>query len=375
MSVPGEGPQLDTTTMTPLCTNEASGDTNAPQVSVLILVGRYEDRCKRAVASLLRMRGDISLEILLVDIEPKGVHRLSAITRLSPAVRVILGSHSAGYGHNLALGMAAARAPLAACVEEHTAVAPDWAQQLVAAFADPAVAVVGPRLVPDRPPTALPGVSVLEDPAAWVLGKPMARVQNCCYRKERLAPYVERLADLLNAEATLHGWLRRDGYKVLALHSLLIAHSDELRRRDYAMGKFFSGWNAMAARSRLIDESLFRRVGKAFAVLLLWPLTALRWLPWRHEGQVRTAMWRAAPLLCAVDFISAVGMAMGLLLGSRRSSASFLAIETNAFRRWRPLEEIEYLFLAEDSFTTAPAVAHGHSDTPSAIKEPHGAKL
>lgn len=48
--------------------------------------------------------------------------------------------------------------------EEHTAVAPDWAQQLVAAFADPAVAVVGPRLVPDRPPTDLPGVSILDDP-------------------------------------------------------------------------------------------------------------------------------------------------------------------------------------------------------------------
>ncbi len=375
MSVPGEEPLLNIAAMAPRFMSEAPGDKSAPQVSVLILVGRYEERCKRAVVSLLRMRGDISLEILLVDIEPQGAHRLTAITQLSPVVRVIPGSHSAGYGPNLALGMAAARAPLAACVEEHTAVAPDWAQQLVAAFADPAVAVVGPRLVPDRPRTNLPGVSVLDDPAAWVLGKPMARVQNCCYRKERLAPYVEQLADLLNAEATLHGWLRRDGYKVLAAHTLLIVHSDELRRRDYAAGKFFSGWNAMAARSRLIGESPFRRASKAFALLLLWPLTALRWLPWRHAGHVRPALWRAAPILCAIDFISAVGMAMGLLLGSRRSSESFLAIETNAYRRWRPLEDIEYLFQSEDSFNASPAVAQGDTDAPCASKELHEAKF
>ena len=117
MSVPGEEALLNTAGMAPLFMSETPGDKNAPQVSVLILVGRYEDRCKRAVASLLRMRGDISLEILLVDIEPQGAHRLTAITQLSPAVRVISGSHSAGYGHNLALGMAAARAPLAAVVE------------------------------------------------------------------------------------------------------------------------------------------------------------------------------------------------------------------------------------------------------------------
>jgi hypothetical protein len=264
--------------------------------------------------------------------------------------------------------MAAARAPLVACMEEHTAVAPDWAQQLVTAFADPAVAVVGPRLVPDRPQAALPGVSVLDDPAAWVLGKPMARVQNCCYRKERLDPYVEQLADLLNAEATLHGWLRRDGYRVLAVHSLLILHSDELRRRDYATGKFFSGWNAMAARSRLIGEARLRRTGKALALLLLWPLTGRRWLPWRHEGQLRSALWRAAPMLFAIDFISAAGMAMGLLFGSRQASAAFLAIETNAFRLWRPLEDIEYLFQPEESATDSPAAAQGHLNTPAAGK-------
>ena len=332
----------------------------APDLSIVLVVGRRRNRAARALASLLAQLPDASLEVLLLDCAPPG-----AAPPLPgsdhPAVRQVPLPPATLFGAAKAAGVRLAVAPVVAFLEEHCEVAPGWAAALLAAHRGPwagvgaevhetidaerlrpAASGRGPGLrqppAVGRPTSASRIVALMNYhpwlPPARRAEHDMLPGNNASFKRDLLLAYGDRLEGLLRAEIVLHTRLRRDGHRLLLEPDAKFAHLDDTRfasvcRSFYLFHRCYGpsrarefGWTA--AR-RLLYIAATPAIPLYFLVRLLLVLA-------RRRPRLLGAALAASPWMLGTQLAGATGQAAGLLFGIGDAEARFTDYELNQAR-------------------------------------------
>jgi GT2 family glycosyltransferase len=302
----------------------------APLLSVIVVVGALRERVGECLASLLAQDALADLEVLLVDLAPElgppGYADHPAVRRLPlPAATTF----AAARAH----GVAAARAPVVAFLEEHTRVLAGWAAALIDAHRGP-WAGVGPEIHPDNPGVGLADVTYL---LSYGLFSPPQRSRevalipghNASYKRAVLLGLGDRLVTLLGNDNVLMARLRRDGHRLYLEARARVAH-----RNETSLGSILRGYAPYhrlygALRARELDWSPARRL----AYVALTPLIPLYYVGHfsaflaRHDRRALAVFARHLHIVLGTQLLSALSQAVGLLFGPGRTAARFTRYE------------------------------------------------
>jgi len=131
-------------------TGQVSGTATAPDVTVVLCTsGRRPESLVRCIGSLGQLTGP-TIEIIVVD---NGRHPSLRDLEVPRSIRVI---HEPRRGLDIARnrGVAEAKAPIVAFIDDDCEATPEWTERLVTAFTDPDVACVTGRVVTANPELA-----------------------------------------------------------------------------------------------------------------------------------------------------------------------------------------------------------------------------
>jgi GT2 family glycosyltransferase len=308
-----------------------------PDLSVILVVGERRDRAVVALASVLSQEAVDRLEVLLLDLAPGEPPPVPGSAH--PAVRTVRLPPDTLFSAAKALGVARASAPAVAVLEEHCWAYPGWAAALIEAHRGP-WAAVGAEVHNGNPSTPLSRTIAIINYYPWMA--PARRAEhamlpghNSSFKRDVLLAYGNELGELLRAEIVLHVRLHRDGHRLLLEPAAKFAHVNESTLRSAGLGRFL--WNRCYGpmRARTFGWPLARRAFYVLAtplvpvyslVLLVSRLSRLR------PDLVRPAL-AAAPQILALQLVSALGLALGLLFGIGNAEARFSLYEMNEYRQ------------------------------------------
>jgi glycosyltransferase involved in cell wall biosynthesis len=108
-------------------------DSNAPTLSVIVAAHDEERALPRCLEALAAARGDLALEVIVVD--NASTDRTAEVAARFPGVRVVP-CPTLGAVHAKTAGVAAATAPLVAVIDADSTCPPDWLARIHRAFSD-----------------------------------------------------------------------------------------------------------------------------------------------------------------------------------------------------------------------------------------------
>ncbi len=301
-----------------------------PELSAILVVGGRREYAAACIASLLEQDLGARLEIVLVDVAP-GAAAIPAAG--SPRVRALSLPRGTLFAEARTAGVAAARAPVVAFLEEHTLVRPGWGEALLAAHAGPWVAV-GPRIANANPQfgkSAVIGLLNYGD-YAGESGRGERRAvpgHNSSYKTAALRALGENLADALANDLVLQERLRAAGGRCFFEPAAVVAHRNERGLGSIGRGIFLWYRCYGPLRARQGRWTLARRALYVLAVPLLPFYFASHAIP--RLARARTAGWpllvRHLPFVLGMQLCGAVGQAVGLVCGAGDAPARFSEYE------------------------------------------------
>src|SRR5262245_14489301 len=183
------------------------GPSDAPRLSVVLVVGDLRTRAEECLASLLRQASADQMEVLLFDVAKIPARPLAGSDH--PSVRRIPLPPGTPFTNARAEGVRRARAPYVAFLEEHCRVRAGWIDALLAAHAGP-WAGVGGEVHNGNGETPRSETIALMTYGTWV---PVAQRDedathlpghNASFRRDRLLEFGEELDLLLVSDINLH---------------------------------------------------------------------------------------------------------------------------------------------------------------------------
>lgn len=294
-----------------------------PALSVLVVVGDLRRRAGPCLRSLLDQRlgperapGD-GLEIVLLDRGSPGCAPVPHAD--APRVRVLRQPPGATFAAMRARGVAAARAPVVAFLEEHVRARPGWAAAQLAAFRDGWDGVGAAVVVanPGRGPAELVGLlsyGLFSPPLAGGESE-LLPGHNASYRTALLRSLGDDLEPLLHADLELQRHLRTEGHRLCLAPAAVIEHLSEGSRRRYACGLFLFYRCYAPLRARAWPR--WRRALYVLATPLVpvYAAVCLVRLLVRRRSPHLALLLRNLPAVLAIQLCGAAGQAVGLLFG------------------------------------------------------------
>jgi GT2 family glycosyltransferase len=307
----------------------------SPELTAILTVDVQRKRGEIALQAMLAQTLLPRMEILILD---RGLHAHPPLNGSEhPNVRTVLLDGRCGYGEALASGVAAARCPVVAFVEEHVQVFPDWAAALVEAHHGPWVAVCG-EIYPghlDQPAAIRTELVSRQRWSAPARGGEAAvlRWQNVSYKREVLLGLGDRLPQYLQSEGALFRRLRREGGRLYIEPAAKMVHAHEYSTRVFLTGTLYSSRSGAASAARVLGrglEGFWRPFASALVGPLRWPLVLYRRTRELPDAKFWTGVyWRNFSFVLLYYAMAALGTLQGLLLGAGDSSARFLDFEIN----------------------------------------------
>jgi len=282
-----------------------------PRLSVVMLLpDGYESR-RRAISYVAKQTQREQIELVLVapanvDVQPDqkqlesfGSHQLLKLAEFTNP------------GQGFAAGIRAARAPVAAYVEEHSFPEPNWAHALLLAHEGP-YAAVGCAMGNANPGTVCSWANLFEEfgpvvaPAASGVASYLGG-HHTSYKREVLLAYGDDLPNLLDNEMALHIDLRGRGHQLYLAGDAVSNHVNISQPWAYWRQAFLGQRSFAATRAASQNWSLGRRAIYILASPII-PVVRL----WRILKEMRRAR-RAAQLLPRALLFLIPGLTCGML--------------------------------------------------------------
>lgn len=310
------------------------GAANAPELSIVLVVGALRGRAEECLRSVLREEASRRVEVLVMDLAQAIAPPLAAADH--PSVRTLALEPGTAYASARAEGVRRARAPVVAFLEEHCRMKPGWIEAVLAAHSGP-WAGVGGEVHNGNPRAAMSATIALMNYAPWL---PPARRDedaahlpghNSSFLRDRLLAFGPELDLLLVSDINLHRRLRLAGERLLLDPAVRFEHINETGFGSLARGYYLwhrlYGWS----RARVFRWPLWRRffyIAVAPAIPFYFLVRQYREIR-RLRPDLIPAFARGLPLIWAAQTISAFGQAVGLLFGAGDTASRFTRFELN----------------------------------------------
>jgi glycosyltransferase involved in cell wall biosynthesis len=309
-----------------------------PDLSVLITAGNHRERVANALASVLTQKIADRLEAIVLECGDAHNPPLQGSDRSN--VKTVHFAKGVSAGQVRAAAVRMARAPFVAFLEEHAAVAPGWAEAILAAFAKDEWAAVGPEIVNGNQKCGVSDVLSLGFYPLYEMN-PMRQEEtwlpfhNSAYRRDTIMKYDQELEILFALEILLQWRLRRDGHHLLLDPAMKVIHYYETdilavwRANRNASQVFAANW------SKLYSWSTGRRIIRILStpvMPLVRSLKLLRILFKRRPDQLGRFV-KGLPVMLLSHSADATGEFLGLLFGAGAADIRYLDHSVNAPRR------------------------------------------
>lgn len=292
---------------------------NLPLLSAIVVVGPCRTRAQRVINALGAQTVVESIEIIVVDLAPRGTPSLHA----SPNTHVTYLSRSevALWSRARFEAIQHARAPVVAFIEDHCFPARDWAAALIETHKSSWVAV-GYAFTNANPQTYLGRGGMVNDYGLWLhpaQGGAAALLpgNNVSYKRDVLLSFGNELEKLLTPDFNLQEILRERGLPMCIEPKALAAHQNFTRLAplmcaNYAYARLLAG-----RRSQIQAWSWVRRVLYGLLTPVSAPtLGTLRLLlSLRGRRSLVPMVLAGLPVYTLTHLWSAVGEAVGYLFG------------------------------------------------------------
>ena len=286
--------------------------TDGPALSVVIASVNglpYLTRCLDALA-----RNAPEAEVVVADATDEPTRVL--VRERWPAVRLVHDGRVTTVPGLRAAGIAVARAPCVAVIEDHCLVRPGWSSRIVAWHEEGKAAVGGPvnNVVVHR---ARDWAAFFCEYSAFVEPMPLGPAaaltgMNVSYDRSAVAA-MQDLLDEGRWEGWLHDRLRRRGIELWLDPELVIDHDKDLGFREFASQRYhYSRAHAGMRNPELGWKRVVYLLGSPLLVPLLYARTARNVA---RAPALRRAFLRATPLVAVYIAIWAFGEAVGYAAG------------------------------------------------------------
>jgi predicted dehydrogenase len=254
----------------------------------------------------------------------------------------------------------AARAPLVIFAEDHSFPEPTWAEELVSAHEQGAVAA-GPQICNANPQSMMSWADLFLGFGPWVEPRPhgpVARLpwHNSAYDREVLVSLGDELEALIENEGLLHERLRADGKKMYLVEART-GHVNVTRPRSFCRSHYHGGRTFGAGRARDGKWNLARRMAHVVGAPLV-PLKRLRssMIDVKQCGRTRELLPRMLPLLLLGLCCHALGEAAGIAWGPGDSVLRKSDLEFHRERHISDTDAMALGFRQSASNRSAPSV-------------------
>jgi hypothetical protein len=312
----------------------------APQLTVVLVIGRQRSRAEAALNSLLEQNIIDRMEVLLFDLGPQEGPALPAANH--PAVKMRRGGPSDSLATARVEAVHAARAPVIAFMEEHCQAQPGWAEAIVGAHAGPWAGVACDFVI------ANPNAGRSDQAFRMTYGvyarsrDGRGRVnripgQNSAFKRDVLLRYQDQLEWFMSADLVLQLKMAEDGSELFYEPAAKMAHRNENTVRSFCVGAFYWNWCFSNIRAQVFRWGPARRA----LWIVLSPL-----IPWVRLARMSLQMLRLGPsqfmqFVCDIPFVlavsvcSAAGQVAGLLNSFEKGDRELSEFEINEPRLLR----------------------------------------
>lgn len=311
----------------------------APEMSVIIALGKHRPRGARALASVLDQEGSERIEVLLFDCGPGDAPPMARSD--DPRVRYRRPGPGGLFAEVRAEGVRTSRAPIVTYLEEHCQAQAGWAKALLKAHREP-WAAVGCGFISGNPGVGwsspiyrltygcyLPPQDRGE--VTWIAG------HNSSYKRSVLLEFGERLPFLLIADSVMHEQIRAAGGRLFLEADAVIAHDNENELHLVAREFFWWNWCFGRIRATTADWGLARRLlHVALMPIQPWVRFARTLKSAAAAGPGRLMMClRESWIIAYLHGCAAAGQACGMLFPMEHAERTFSYLEMNGQRARR----------------------------------------
>ena len=225
-----------------------------PVMSAILLTPHKASRLQTTLEYVRRQSIAAQLEIILVaptasELEPdqsamEGFH----------SVQVVEMGRAFTLGEGYVAAIRQAKAPIVVMCEDHSWPAPDWAERLLAAHAQP-FAAVGPALTNANPESRVGWSDLFVCFGPWVHPAasgtlPSLAGHNTSYKRDILLNYGDDLVSMLEPEVLLHARLCEAGHQLFLEGEAKTAHVNFSSVRALVIKQTLAGRRYASHRSR-----------------------------------------------------------------------------------------------------------------------------
>ena len=234
-----------------------------PELSVVMVTPSSFEMLRQSLGHLREQTARERLEIVLVAPSRDGFERLEPELEGFWGHQVIEADFRTT-GTALARGFRASTGPVVGYVEEHSFPEPGWAEAMIEAHRGP-WAAVGVGMMNANPESALSWAALLIAFGGSVEPQVSKEVEvlpshHTHYKRAALAPYEDRLEEMLELEAVLYEDLRRRGERLYLAAGARERHINVSALRSFVEGVYFGGRTFGAARVHDDDFSALQRL-------------------------------------------------------------------------------------------------------------------
>jgi len=287
----------------------------SPALSVVVVAPNGMASIERTMRHLRSQSARCLMEIIVVAPSAEAIE-VGVLGDDFAAVRVVAAGPIQRRGAAAARGIEASTARIVALLEEHSYPEPEWAAALISAHSGPWTAV-GPAVENANPASVMSCVNFILAYVAFSGAVPAGERtalpwHNSAYKRDTLAPFGERLGELLEWEADLQDELRAGGHALYLEPAARTHHMNVTRMRASLQLAFQRGRMIGVSRARRQAWPRWRQ-GVQAAAFPIFPLLQLRHLApqLRRIGLVAGRTLRIMPGLMLTLVVLAVGEAAG----------------------------------------------------------------
>ncbi len=306
----------------------------APQLSVILVVDGQRKRAAAALQSLLEQSIVDRMEILLFDLGPENGAPLSQSDH--PAVRMTRGGPKDSLATVRVKGIYAAKAPVVSFVEEHCEVQSGWAEAIVLAHRGP-WAGVGCDFDNGNPSAGKSDKAFRMNYGVYVRPQrgrgPVERIagQNSAFKRDVLLRYKDQLEWMMNADLVMQWQMGREGCQFYFEPAAKMSHRNENTLRSLCVGVFYWNWCFSHTRARVFRWSFPRRALRiVLSPLIPWVRLAKMFVRTLRLGRSQFVQFISdIPFAVVVNHCAAAGQVAGLLNPLERGAREFSHFEMN----------------------------------------------
>ncbi len=314
--------------------------TSAPKLAAVVVVGARRDRAQRCVDALCGQSAAGEMEIVVVDTAAADSPEL----RMSgPSIHLLVPMpRDTTWGEARYQGFLRSRAPIVAFIEDHCFAEEHWARTLIDVYKSGEWAAVGYGQKNANPKTHVSRVSMLLDYGPWQLPTTSRRTEllpgnNVSYRRDDIAPFGNELKSLLEIDYNLQTEMRRRNKSLYVAAEAVAAHQNFEYLRGACNANFAYARVLASNRARINAWSIPLRLFYACGTPLVSPPIRLHRLiksfafsPTSAERSI--SLSKTLPMLLITFAWSAIGEALGYLLGEGRAGRDLFYWEVEAKR-------------------------------------------